>query len=359
MSIIAAPVSSAVEAAAQLRADYAARSPFIAAVTGNVDVFLTHESRPPDVLVLGALDGELVRVLRQYGCAVTVVSPDPAELERCRWAADGPGCRLLCKSPLQLPGSERYDMLVLNLFGGTLNAKGAALYAADLHRRKVIKVFEHNAETLRYVVPVAGTMTVRLCYITGVDIGLARRPGAAVAFRPHTAFGGLGPLVPDSNTFGGSRRVDVLHEDYERGTTEWPAEIRLELDRAYHRAPTEQTALVLEWTLALSRDGGKQWSTAVGAPGDRARVLAWPNMLAPTVEWRDEPTLPERPLHFRVLCKPAGKVELATVPEGTKFTEKTKTYTDARLETMVDATYAAAVKHELKQALTPSEDASA
>lgn len=381
MSIIAAPVTSRVEAAAQRLTDNDFNFPLARAVNDTVVEFRKHENRSPSVLLLGgAFDSELVEQLFSLGCNVTLVSPDGADLDRCRASipndddnddgdddgAQQPTLRVVCKSPVQLPLSKRYDMLVNTLFGGMLNAKGAALYASDLHRRKIIKVFHHAGTALRYVVPFSGTMTARLYHINDVDIGLVGGGGIdnGPVFRPHTTFGGLPPLQMHHNTFALSPRVDVLYEDYERGTTQWPAEVELVPDRCMHSAPVHSTALVLEWTLQLSRFGNEQWTTAVSkhTTARRARVLAWPNPIAPTIEWiGDSPTFPEHPLRFKVQCKPAGKLDMIRVlhcaaASASKAVGQ-KTYTPARLETLFEATYAVAVKHTLKAAKAAGEAA--
>lgn len=249
-----------------------------AAIGQTVATFYAEQGRYPTALVVGAGGGSIAQMCLQAGAAtVTVVDPCKASLDAVHAALaaafpdHGDRYRCVCTSPYRLPGSTKYDVLVLDAFGSVLNARAAAVVAWDLKR--VQRKFAGDAY---YSIPDSGNLTAVVVHapVAALDPKPGNRSGKAKWIGARAAIG----AEPSSRTaIAVSDRADLVTEWYD--TAKKPIEFAESVSLAVpDGVPLAECFVLLEWSITLGdRAAGMrladwEWDSAVHW---HARMKAW------------------------------------------------------------------------------------
>lgn len=319
------------------------------AVTQMIQRFSAKHGRKPTVLCLGALDlGAIPDHCIAAGAHHVTVCDPRAQAEECEshLAArhDASRYTVLNRSPLKLPAGEKYDVLVHNMFGGSLNAQSAVGYVQDLLRRGVVAPVGDEL----HVLPMEASMTVRLYHVPSLSVDARRSTDCCqaqpVAKRPKilhdSAFQALS--LSKSSCVALSDRVEVAREIYDTfgdDTVQWPACVHLRPHRT--DVPVDECLIVYEWSAVLSEDGSVSIGTVLGSEAAatpevrRARSLAWGHDYIRM----DEVSATVAPVLLSVAYRPGGGVALAPIEAAPKSAGP-KTLSAKKLQDLASQTYA-------------------
>lgn len=336
-------------------------SGYSAAIASTITEFVNTHKRPPVVLCIGAVGG--VHARRSLECGahhVVVVDPIRDNIEAARGnlkhAYDTTRYTCLCKSTLQLPGDEQYDMVVMDMFGSSLNSGGAATYIWDLLQRRIVREFvDAEDRVIHYVLPSEGAMTMRLYHVPALTVDrwvdqpyskLTKYADVPNETKPKIRWirdvelgnvllsegGGCEPL---------SDRVDVLSEIYDaidEPNIVWPEHVSILPHRT--DVPLDQCLLVLEWSiyfLATEQSVGTVlgFERRLPAATRRARLLSWGRDVTHLNTISDVLA----PIHFKVDYRLAGGMSMTVVPSCPEEPIP-KSIPDKKRKAVVDNTYA-------------------
>lgn len=314
--------------------------------------FTAVHGRAPVVLSLGCNIGQIVQFSLLAG-AHHVVLCDPnaeaqglasAHLASCGY--DETHFTIVTKSPLQLPASEQYDILVHDCFGATSNAGGAAVYVWDLLRRKIVR--QHSlpdGSFRRYVIPQESSMTARMYHVPALSadtrfgcVGNRQVSKQQTKIKWQTDSDMLQLVLTKENTQPISERVEVLYETYDElvDSITWPTYIEL-WPTATH-LPADECIILLEWTAVLAGPFviGTTLECNHDAKTRRARAIAWGHEFVPV----SSVSTSLAPIIFAVNHRPAGGVSMSVV--GSMPSKDMHSLSNKKLQTIVEATFARA-----------------
>ena len=289
MSYIPVPKYNERECKAHLN-DYETLATLREGIFALVSAFVHEQQYAPTILNIGIQNGLIAEFCLEAGAShVTLLETDPDALSKAKaYLSKRPfsNYAFLEKSSLQLPKDVQYDILVVDMFGSTINAKGVAAYAWDLCRRGVIRKFENKQQ--RYVFPSEGTMTIRAYYAPAISVDQEhflvqmREPQPSkIKWRESSDLEHF--VFNESNCIPMSDRVDVVHEFYdepEQSPINWPSKIHIQIwpsAMSYLKEYPYECIFVLEWSLCLGKHHQLTHSVMknIHPKLQRARMLSW------------------------------------------------------------------------------------
>ena len=227
------------------------------AVHAGITQFKSMYGRAPLVLNVGAQAGLLALFALRAGAQHVVVVDANIEAlslaQRTLQTEQHTQFTLINKHSLQFSWPCKFDVVIADMFGPSLNDKGIAFYMHDLLQRQLVQRYDNK----HFVIPAEGIMSVRLYDVPEASLDQRAvykhltlyteptEPGPTVVkwqsgpgafYQPWSQWKALTP------------HVEVLHESYDREPIQsWPSHITLDPRDQINRA-----VLVQEWSIALS-----------------------------------------------------------------------------------------------------------
>ncbi len=230
------------------------------AVHTTITQFKSVYGHAPLVLNVGAHAGLLALFALRAGAQHVVVLDTNIEAlslaQRTLQSENHAEATFINKHSLQFSWPRKFDVVIVDMFGASLNEKGVAFYMHDLIKRQLVQRYDNK----HFVIPSEGLMSVRLydapeahvhtratykhltLYThletseTGAPASVKWQKGPGPFYQPWSQWKALTP------------HMEVLHECYDRDPIQtWPSHITLEPREQISRA-----VLVQEWSIALS-----------------------------------------------------------------------------------------------------------
>jgi hypothetical protein len=327
--------------------------------------YIRTEGRAPHILIWGDVSPALAVICLEFGARhVTIADTRPgvnqavSSIFKTQYSQFAPNVTMICKNPLQLEGSLRFDALVMHAFGPTVEAQGMFGVAWDLINRNILEKYENDT---CYVVPCEAAQTVAIYHIPAaiVESRVSRKNNLTIGSVdgppnntpiPKVKWQSLSKCLPglilaEGNADLISNRVTISQSTYDNNTDPLKAMSHVRITPNRTDVPVDECFLVVEWMAILYPEYHDRSHICIGnllgldrkanPLARRARYISWNHHIAPL----NLHATSLHPVNFALSLR-VGQGDVAlTVCEGLPTHITNKTLTPAQLAKTTETTF--------------------